>query len=110
MGKEESNDPSEEVEEDKSEKLRAKLKKNYQLVTTKKDFNAWLKKLKAADLIAFDTETDSLDYMQANVVGLSFAVKVGEAAYVPFTHSYTGAPKQLDRDEVLKQLEPILND
>ena len=82
----------------------------YQLILTKKDFNAWLKKLNAANLVAFDTETDSLDYMQANVVGLSFAVKAGEAAYVPFSHSYSGAPKQLDRDEVLKQLEPILND
>ena len=85
-------------------------KKDYQLVLTKKDFDAWLKKLKAADLVAFDTETDSLDYMQANVVGLSFAVKAGEAAYVPLAHSYPGAPKQLDRDEVLKKLQPILND
>ncbi len=84
-------------------------KKKYQLVLTKKDFDSWLKKLKAADLVAFDTETDSLDYMQANVVGLSFAVKAGEAAYVPVAHTYPGAPKQLDRDEVLKKLQPILN-
>ncbi|MEM7401848.1 MAG: DNA polymerase I [Pseudomonadota bacterium] len=84
-------------------------KTKYQLVLTNKDFDAWLKKLKAADLIAFDTETDSLDYMQANVVGLSFAVKAGEAAYVPLAHNYPGAPKQLARDEVLKKLQPILN-
>ena len=84
-------------------------KTNYKLVLTKKDFDAWLKKLKAADLVAFDTETDSLDYMQANVVGLSFAVKAGEAAYVPLAHDYPGAPKQLARDEVLKKLQPILN-
>jgi DNA polymerase-1 len=85
-------------------------KASYELVLTKKDFNRWLKRLKQANLVAFDTETDSLDYMQANVVGLSFAVEVGEAAYVPLTHNYPGAPEQLDRDEVLKSLEPILND
>ena len=84
-------------------------KANYQAVLTQKDFEQWLKKLKAADLVAFDTETDSLDYMKANVVGLSFAVKPGEAAYVPLAHSYPDAPKQLDREEVLQKLEPILN-
>jgi len=84
-------------------------KTNYKLVLTKKDFDTWLKKLKTADLVAFDTETDSLDYMQANVVGVSFAVKAGEAAYVPLAHAYPSAPKQLDRNEVLKKLQPILN-
>jgi len=98
-----------EDEEQEIEQVKQPKKTNYQLVLTKKDFSAWLKKLKAADLVAFDTETDSLDYMQANVVGLSFAVKPGEAAYVPLMHNYPGAPKQLDRDEVLKQLAPILN-
>lgn len=83
---------------------------SYELILTKKDFNRWLKRLKQASLIAFDTETDCLDYMQANVVGLSFAVEAGEAAYVPLAHNYPGAPAQLDRDEVLKSLEPILND
>ncbi len=83
---------------------------SYELILTKKDFNRWLKKLKQAELVAFDTETDSLDYMHANIVGLSFAVQAGEAAYVPLAHNYSGAPKQLDRDEVLKSLEPILND
>ena len=111
MGEEdESIESSESVVEEKIEETTKSVKKKYQLVLTKKDFNAWLKKLNAADLIAFDTETDSLDYMQANVVGISFAVKPGEAAYVPFAHNYTGAPKQLDRDEILKQLEPVLND
>ena len=105
---EETSDKSSEM--DSAADTNKPTKKKYQLVLTKKDINIWLKKLKAASLVAFDTETDSLDYMQANVVGLSFAVKVGEAAYVPFAHSYDGAPKQLDRDEVLKQLEPILND
>jgi len=94
---------------ERKEKKAAAIKSKYELVLSKKDFDRWLKKLQQADLVAFDTETDSLDYMQANVVGLSFAVKAGEAAYVPFTHNFPGAPKQLDRDEVLKQLSPILN-
>ncbi|QMU61860.1 MAG: DNA polymerase I [Gammaproteobacteria bacterium] len=85
-------------------------KASYELILTKKDFNRWLKKLQQANLVAFDTETDSLDYMRANVVGLSFAIEAGEAAYVPLAHNYPGAPEQLDRDEVLKSLEPILND
>ncbi len=83
--------------------------RNYEVILTKKDFARWLKRLGKAKLIAFDTETDSLDYMQANVVGLSFAIEAGEAAYLPFSHSYSGAPKQLNRDEVLSKLEPILN-
>ena len=81
----------------------------YEAILSKKDFARWLKRLEQTELIAFDTETDSLDYMQANVVGLSFAIKSGEAAYVPFAHSYPGAPKQLDREEVLAKLTPILN-
>jgi DNA polymerase-1 len=97
------------VEESEGGKLPFIDKASYELILTKKDFNRWLKKLEKADLVAFDTETDSLDYMQANVVGLSFAVEAGEAAYVPLTHNYPGAPDQLDRDEVLKSLEPILN-
>ncbi|TXI35150.1 MAG: DNA polymerase I, partial [Aquipseudomonas alcaligenes] len=70
----------------------------------------WLKKLEAAELIAFDTETTSLDPQQAQVVGVSFAVEAGEAAYVPLAHSYMGVPAQLDRDAVLRALKPILED
>ena len=73
-------------------------------------FDAWLKKLEAAELIAFDTETTSLDPQQAQVVGVSFAVEAGEAAYVPLAHSYMGVPAQLDRDAVLRALKPILED
>ncbi|UCB55294.1 MAG: DNA polymerase I, partial [Thiotrichales bacterium] len=80
----------------------------YQTVLDKKDFDAWLKKLKAADAFAFDTETTSLDYMAARVVGVSFAVKEGEAAYVPFAHDYPGAPKQLSEKQVLGGLKPLL--
>ncbi|CCN38189.1 DNA polymerase I [Vibrio nigripulchritudo SO65] len=82
----------------------------YDTVLTKESFNDWLEKLKASDLFAFDTETDSLDYMVANLVGLSFATEEGVAAYVPVTHDYLDAPEQLDRDWVLEQLKPILED
>ncbi len=105
-GSTELNEEESNTEEAKSTYIE---KPSYKLILTKKDFNRWLKRLQQASLIAFDTETDSLDYMQANVVGLSFAVKVGEAAYVPLEHNYPGAPVQLDRNEVLKRLEPILN-
>jgi DNA polymerase-1 len=73
-------------------------------------FDTWLAKLAAAPLISFDTETDSLDYMRAQLVGLSFAVAGGEAAYVPLAHDYPGAPAQLDRDRVLAALKPLLED
>ncbi|WAJ37682.1 DNA polymerase I [Pseudomonas sp. GOM7] len=83
---------------------------DYQLVLEQAQFDAWLKKLEQAELIAFDSETTSIDAQQAQLVGLSFAVKAGEAAYVPLAHSYMGVPQQLDRDAVLKALKPILED
>ena len=70
----------------------------------------WLNRLSAADFFAFDTETTSLNYMVAEIVGVSFAVEAGTAAYVPLAHDYPGAPEQLSRDEVLAQLKPILED
>lgn len=82
----------------------------YETILNEEDFNAWLEKLKAAEVFAFDTETDSLDYMVANLVGLSFATEEGVAAYVPVAHDYLDAPAQLDRDWVLEQLKPILED
>lgn len=82
----------------------------YETVLEQARFDAWLKKLEAAELIAFDTETTSLDPQQAQVVGVSFAVTAGEAAYVPLAHSYMGVPAQLDRDAVLRALKPILED
>jgi DNA polymerase-1 len=81
---------------------------NYELVLTQEAFEAWLKKLDAAALFAFDTETTSLDYMQARVVGVSFAVEPGEAAYVPFGHDYMDAPDQLSEEQVLGALKPLL--
>ena len=85
-------------------------KGSYELVLTQAQFDAWLDKLRAADLIAFDTETTSLDPMRAQVVGVSFAVEPGHAGYVPVAHEYAGAPAQLARDGVLAALKPLLED
>jgi len=84
--------------------------RNYHTVMSEEAFDAWLEKLKSAPLISFDTETDSLDYMKAHIVGVAFAVAAREAAYVPLGHDYPGAPHQLDRDKVLAALKPILED
>ncbi len=86
----------------------ADIETDYQIVLDKADFAAWLETLSNAELIAFDTETTSLDYMQAEIVGVSFAVEIDQAAYVPLVHQYPGAPEQLDRDWVLTQLKPLL--
>ena len=80
----------------------------YDVVMEKALFERWLKQLEAAPLFAFDTETTSLDYMAARVVGVSFAVEAGKAAYVPFGHDYLGAPEQLSEEEVLGALKPLL--
>ncbi|AUB73410.1 DNA polymerase I [Pseudomonas sp. Lz4W] len=82
----------------------------YETILDQARFDVWLKKLNDAKLIAFDTETTGLDAQQAQLVGLSFAVKPGEAAYIPLTHSYMGVPEQLDRDSVLRALKPLLED
>ena len=83
---------------------------HYETILDAERFAVWLAKLQQAELIAFDTETTSVDAQQAQIVGVSFAVKAGEAAYVPLTHSYMGVPTQLDRDTVLKALKPLLED
>jgi DNA polymerase-1 len=83
---------------------------DYLTLYREQEFHAWLEKLQQAELFAFDTETTSLDYMQAELVGLSLAVTPGQAAYVPVAHDYSGAPKQLDREWVLTQLKPLLED
>ncbi len=82
----------------------------YEIILDEAAFNPWLEQLKAAKAFAFDTETDGLDYMTANVVGVSFAIEEGKAAYVPVAHDYLDAPAQLDRDWVLAQLKPLLED
>jgi len=83
---------------------------DYQIILSDSDFTSWLTQLKNAELFAFDTETTSVDYMKAELVGLSFSTEVGKAAYVPLMHDYEGAPKQLDREWVLAQLKPLLED
>ncbi len=82
----------------------------YELVTSEAQLDAWLARLAAAELIAFDSETDSLDPMQARVVGVSVAVSPREAAYIPLAHDYPGAPAQLDAALVFARLKPLLED
>lgn len=83
---------------------------DYQVIDTEQALQEWIDKLRDAELFAFDTETTSLNYMEAELVGVSFAVKPYEAAYVPVAHDYPGAPDQLDRDLVLQALKPLLED
>ena len=82
----------------------------YEVIFDQAALDNWITKLKNADLYAIDTETTSLDYMQAELVGFSFSTEVGEAAYLPLAHDYPGAPDQLNRDDVLAQLKPLLED
>ncbi len=82
----------------------------YTIVSTETDLHTWLDKLKSADIFAFDTETTSLNYMEAEIVGVSFAVAPNEAAYLPLAHDYMGAPEQLDRQWALAELKPLLED
>ncbi|NOT12969.1 MAG: DNA polymerase I [Methylococcaceae bacterium] len=86
------------------------LEAHYETVLTEDQFNAWFEQLAHAPLFAFDTETTSLDYNKAAIVGVSFAVTPGKAAYVPLAHDYPGAPEQLDRSAVLTKLQPLLED
>ena len=83
---------------------------DYQCILEQSQFDQWLKKLQSAELFAFDTETTGLEYMHAKIVGVSFAVTAGEAAYVPLQHDYLGAPQQLAFDDVMAALKPLLED
>ncbi|MCF7965128.1 MAG: DNA polymerase I [Methylobacter tundripaludum] len=93
-----------EADEDKP----AKIDSNHETILTEPHFNDWLAQLEKAELFAFDTETTSLDYSKAQIVGVSFAVTPGKAAYVPLAHDYPGVPDQLDRSEILEKLRPLL--
>ncbi len=84
--------------------------RHYETITRWEDLQRWIAALSTASQFAFDTEATSLDYMQAQVVGVSFCLARGRAAYVPLAHDYAGAPEQLDRDRVLDALKPILED
>ena len=84
--------------------------RRYETITRWEDLERWLAALRGVELFAFDTETTSLDYMRAEIVGVSFCIEPGSAAYVPIGHLYPGAPEQLDRTRVLAALSPILED
>ncbi len=81
---------------------------DYEMLLTQAQLDEWLARLQQAGVFAFDTETTSLDYMAARIVGVSFAVAANEAAYIPLAHDYPGAPEQLNREAVLAQLQPLL--
>jgi DNA polymerase-1 len=95
---------------DASPQLNLVTEQNYETILTEAEFERWLEKIQQADLVAFDTETTSLDYLEARLVGFSFAVQPGEAAYLPLFHDYDGAPTQLNYDDVIHRLKPILED
>lgn len=95
---------------ERSEKLGYQQNVEHETIFTEGIFQDWLQKLKAAKYFAFDTETTSLDYMAAELVGVSFSIEKGKAAYVPCAHDYLDAPEQLARDYVLEQLRPLLED
>ena len=101
---------SDDDEETAQETPKTRSKGKYQTVLKQSDFDAWLKKIDKATLTAIDTETTSINYMQAELVGISLSVKTGEAAYIPVAHDYPGAPQQLSRDSVLASLKAFLED
>jgi DNA polymerase-1 len=82
----------------------------YETILEWADFDRWHKAIKGAKLVAFDTETTSLAYMEAELVGISLSIEAGKAAYIPVAHDYPGAPEQLPRDKVLEKLRPWLED
>ncbi len=98
----------EKTEEKSADKQLIEIEKNYETIFSQDHFKDWLNKLKQAELFAFDTETTSLNYTEAEIVGVSFAIELGKAAYVPLAHNYPDVPEQLNRSEILKLLKPIL--
>lgn len=99
-----------EIDESTPEGASIQAEAEYQTILEQADFDRWLAQLQGADCFAFDTETTSIDAQKAQLVGLSFAIEAGAAAYVPLCHSYMGVPQQLDRDCVLAALKPLLED
>lgn len=98
------------VETEKASAPSETLETQYDCILTEAELDTWIAKLKQADLMAVDTETTSLDYMVAELVGMSFAVETGKAAYLPLTHDYVGAPTQIDKSVALEKLRPLLED
>ena len=99
-----------EAEPDSEPPSGPEIEATYETVLTEEAFDRWMSRIAAADSFAFDTETTSLDYVDARVVGVALAVEPGEGAYVPFAHRYPGAPDQLDEERVLGALRPHLED
>jgi len=85
-------------------------KPKYETIFTESELDLWIGKLKSTDLISIDTETTSLDYMKAEIVGISCSVSTNHAVYIPLQHNYVGAPKQLSLQNTLEKLKPILED
>ncbi|WP_296593754.1 DNA polymerase I [Methylophaga sp.] len=94
----------------KADEPATSIETHYETILTQQQLDNWLARLKKAELFAFDTETTSLNYLQARIVGMSFAIKAGEAAYLPLAHDYPGAPDQLDFDATLALMKPLLED
>jgi DNA polymerase-1 len=101
---------SEEVETNSQSSVVAPSVINYETLLDQQQFSNWLQKLQNSQLMAVDTETTSLNYMVADLVGISVAIEAGEAAYIPFGHDYLGVPQQLSRETVLEAIKPILED
>lgn len=100
--------PQELVADNIADKPSNAIETHYETIFTQTHFNDWLEKLKQAKLFAFDTETTSLNYTEAEIVGVSFAVEPGKAAYIPLAHNYPDAPEQLNRSEILHALKALL--
>lgn len=98
------------AEEEPEEEASVLSSEHYETILDEAQLQVWIEKLKQAPVFAFDTETDSLDNVSANMVGLSFATEPGVAAYVPVAHDYLDAPEQIARERVLELLKPILED
>jgi len=101
---------AEDTNDEPSKAVEHRTESDYETVLDDQALQKWLDRIAGAELVAIDTETTSIDYMQAELVGISLSVNPGEAAYIPVAHDYPGAPQQLRRDEVLKKLRAFLED
>ncbi|MEE9302406.1 MAG: 5'-3' exonuclease H3TH domain-containing protein, partial [Thiotrichaceae bacterium] len=88
--------------------VNSNIQSDYQTILSQEELDNWIKNIETADLVAFDTETTSLNYIDARIVGVSFCIEAGKAAYLPLAHDYLGVPEQLDRDKTLQLLKPLL--
>ena len=104
------NEDKEASAQSKDSPTKADIQKDYQTVLTESELDEWVACIRTAELVAVDTETTSLDYMVADLVGISVAVEAGKAAYIPFGHDYLGVPDQLPRELVMAKLKPLLED